>query len=94
MIKEITKEDLLRNRFIVFTNSEKTKFKVKYPTRSQAEKFHKKTLCIFVGVYTLRKRDINGALSNANFFLNRKTKEEILDQFFPKKIDISLNSIF
>lgn len=94
MTTRITKEDILKNRFIVYTNAEKTKFRIKYPTRERAEKFHIKTLCIFIGVYSLTKRDVNGAVSNANYFLNNKTKEHILDQFFPKKKDDSLNSIF
>lgn len=88
----IFKKDILESKFIKIIN--KSQFKILYPTREEAEKLNYKTLCIFVGVDSLRHRDIQGAVKNANFWLEKKTKPELLDLFFPVKKDTSLNSMF
>lgn len=93
-MKEITKEDLLENRFIKYSNKEKTRFYVIQPSREKAEKMLKHTLCIFIGVDSLRKRDINGAVKNANYFLKTKTKEDILNLWWPKEEVSILNKVF
>lgn len=93
-MREITNNDILENRFIKYTNKEKTRFQIIQPSREKAEKMLKHTLCIFIGVDTLRKRDINGAVKNANHFLKNKTKEDILDLWWPTKDCGILNKVF
>lgn len=87
---EIRKEDIINSRFIKFVKRENINanayygdkyFIIKTPSREDVQKFHLRTLCIFIGVDTLRFRDIDGAVKNANYWL-KKSKAEILEAFF------------
>lgn len=100
---KITKEDILKNRFIKIVEKEnpnpncpgKTRyFRIITPSREKAERFFFKTLCIYAGVEALRKRDIEGAVKTANYWLEKGNKAELLETFFPKVKDTSLNSLF
>lgn len=51
------------------------------PTFAEANKMSKRELCIYIGLFGLRLRPIDGSLDNANYWLKDKTKEEILDVF-------------
>lgn len=51
------------------------------PTFSEANKMSKRELCIYIGLFGLRLRPIDGSLDNANYWLKNETKENILDVF-------------
>lgn len=51
------------------------------PTFAEANKMSKRELCIYVGLFGLRLRPIEGSLDNANYWLKNKTKENILESF-------------
>ena len=51
------------------------------PTFAEANKMSKRELCIYIGLFGLRLRPIDGSLDNANYWLKDKTKEEILEVF-------------
>lgn len=55
----------------------------KKPTREQAQKMDKETLCLYIASSGLRLRDIKGAIENATYWHDRHSKEEILEAFFP-----------
>lgn len=56
---------------------------IKYtrPTFAEANKMSKRELCIYIGLFGLRLRPIDGSLDNANYWLKNKTKENILEVF-------------
>nr|DAX44864.1 MAG TPA: hypothetical protein [Caudoviricetes sp.] len=41
----------------------------------------KRELCVYIGLFGLRLRPIDGSLDNANCWLKYNTKKEILDTF-------------
>ena len=84
-MKQITPEDLLNNRFIKFTNDEKTRFKIIYPSKRLAEQWHLKTICILAGVDALRTIDLVRAVKLANFWMENKSKDDVLKIVFPNK---------
>ena len=84
-MKPITAEDILVNRFIKFTNKEHTTYRIVKLTKTKAEKLQFRTLCIYAGVETLSFRGIEGAVKNANYWLERKTKKEFLDTWFAEQ---------
>lgn len=103
-MKEITPEELLKNnRFTKWVTvksvnpnaavKSQRKFKLFTPTREEAEKMHLRTLALYIGCSGLSIRDAKGCAKNANNWMS-KGKQAILDQFFPKTIDNSLNSWF
>lgn len=91
---KITKEDILKNRFIKIVEKEnpnpncpgKTRyFRIITPSREKAERFFFfKTLCIYAGVEALRKRDIEGAVKTANYWLEKGNKAELWKLSFLK----------
>ena len=60
------------------------------PSREQAMKMSKKTLCLYIASSALRLRDIKGAIENATYWHDRHSKEDILDTFFPAAQTTSL----
>ena len=58
--------------------------KMSKPTREQALKMRKKTLCLYIASSGLRLRDIKGAISNAQYWYDHHSKEEIINSFFPE----------
>lgn len=81
-MKAINKEELINNRFIKFTNVEKTRFKVLQPSKTLALTFHIRTLAILYGVNLLKTIDLVRAEKLANFCLQTKTKEEIINSLY------------
>ena len=81
-MKPITKEDLLTNRFIKWTNKDHTTYRVHKLTKEEALKLQYRTLCIYAGVESLSFRGVEGAVKNANHWLERKTKKDFIYTWF------------
>lgn len=80
-MKNITKEETLNNRFCKF-NKFSNQVTVTVPTRKQAMKMRKRTLCLYIASSGLKFRDVEKATENANYWLTHHTKEEIINVFF------------
>lgn len=80
-MKTITKKETLNNRFCKFDEST-NQVTLTVPTKEQALKMRKRTLCLFIASSGLKFRDVEKATENANYWLTDKTKEEIIDLFF------------
>lgn len=80
-MKSITKEETLNNRFCKF-NKRTNQVTITKPTKEQALKMHKRTICLYIASSGLKFRDVEGATDNANRWLNYHTKEEIINLFF------------
>ncbi len=77
-MKSITRKDLLA--YCKLSKGGKT-IEFTRPTFSEANKMSKRELCVYIGLFGLRLRPIDGSLDNANYWLKNKTKEEILETF-------------
>lgn len=51
------------------------------PPYKKAKNFDYRTLCIIIGVLGIRIRDLQGSVKNANYWLENRTKEEMLERF-------------
>ena len=80
-MKAITKEETLSNRFCKF-NKRTNQVTITKPSKEQALKMHKRTLCLYIASSGLKFRSIDGATKNANYWLNHHTKEEIINLLF------------
>lgn len=82
-MKFITQKEVLKNRFIrIYKNKYGQKMvERKRPTWEEAQRMRIRTLCIYIGVCSLRLRPVDGATENANYWLENHTKKEILKQF-------------
>lgn len=80
-MKTITKEETLNNRFCKY-DEVNGRVTLTIPTKEQALKMRKRTLCLFIASSGLKFRDVEKATENANYWLTDKTKEEIINLFF------------
>lgn len=82
-MKPIKQNEVLKNRFIRIYKNEygKKMIERKRPTSEEAQRMRIRTLCIYIGVCGLRLRPVDGAIKNANYWLENHTKKEILEQF-------------
>lgn len=80
-MKTITKEETLNNRFCKY-DEVNGRVTLTIPTKEQALKMRKRTLCLFIASSGLKFRDVEKATENANYWLTDKTKEELINLFF------------
>lgn len=74
---------ITRNDLFVYCKQVEGKKAIEFirPTFSDAKKMSKRELCVYIGLFGLRLRPIDGTLDNANYWLKNSTKKEILDTF-------------
>lgn len=78
--KPITASEILNNQFAKTVNGTIT---IKHPTKEQALKMSFREICtVFFGSESLKFRDIDGAVSNANYWFKNETKESALESLF------------
>lgn len=79
-IKPITASEILNNQFAKTVNGTIT---IKHPTKEQALKMSFREICtVFFGSESLKFRDIDGAVRNANCWFKNETKEHALEVLF------------
>lgn len=78
--KPITEEYVLDSRFCK-VHENLIRITATIPPYNEAERFDYRTPCIIVGVLGLRVGDLPGSVRNANYWLENRTKEELLNLF-------------
>lgn len=76
----ITEEEILNNKFCK-VNETLTSVTIKRPTLKEAEETDYRTLCLLVGSLGLRLRPLSGATENANSWLEKNDKDELINLF-------------
>ena len=71
-MKPITQKELLAHCELV---KGKKAIEFTRPTFSEAKKMSKRELCVYIGLFGLRLRPIDGSLDNANCWLKYNTKK-------------------
>lgn len=78
--KPITASEILNNQFAKTVNGIIT---IKHPTKEQALKMSFREICVvFFGSEALKFRSLDGAVRNANSWLEDETKEHALEVLF------------
>lgn len=80
VMKQITEEEILNSRFCR-VHENLAKITAKIPSYKEAKGLDYRTLCIVVGILGLRFRDLPGSVKNANFWLKKGAKKDLLNLF-------------
>lgn len=83
--KRLAKDNFRKEHTVI-----RLKGEYKKPTREQALKMSKRTLCLYIASSGLRLRDIKGAIENATYWHDKHSREDILETFFPAAQTASL----
>lgn len=90
VMKPITEEEILNSRFCK-VNETLTRVSVARPTLEEAKVMDYRTLCVLVGAFGLRLRTLAGSTENANCWLNKGGKDELLELFKDEFSDVDEN---